>query len=164
LLSIDEKVNEKYQFHDTSLSPIIKNARHAVAIDEIKKVFEITPMVKSSRNPSQNLLQLWFPGDHGCVGGGRKAQSGLSDGALRWMIDESEAHGLEFDESRVIEGINPNCTIPFNNSPRGILIFTRRNLRKVDFASLHPNAIERLSKVNNYRPKNLAGYKLHAAA
>ena len=45
-LSVDKWINEKYKFHDTSLSPIIQNARHAVAIDEIRKVFDVTPMVE----------------------------------------------------------------------------------------------------------------------
>ncbi len=158
-LPVDEQFNQKYQFHDTFLSPIIQNARHAVAIDERKKVFDVTPMVKSSKNTQQTLSQIWFPGDHGCVGGGTKEQSGLSDGALQWMIDESKVQGLEFDESKVL--VNPNPTIPFNNTPKGILIFTRRNSRKVDldFASLHPSVIERWSLVDNYRPKNLVMYK-----
>lgn len=74
------------------------------------------------------------------------------------MIDESKALGLEFDESKVVDGINPNPTIPFDNTSKGILVFTRRNLRKVDFASLHPSVIERWSKVYNYRPENLSDY------
>lgn len=158
-LPVDQWINQKYKFHDTSLSPIIQNARHAVAIDEIKQVFDVTPMVKSSKNSNQNLRQVWFPGDHGAVGGGTKEQSGLSDGALKWMINESKVLGLEFDESKVLDGINPNPTIPFNNTLKGILLFTRRNLREVDFASLHPSVIERWSLVDNYRPENLVMYK-----
>ena len=158
-LPLDKEINRQYQFHDTSLSPIIQNARHAVAIDEIKKIFDITPMVKSSRNPAQTLAQVWFPGEHGCVGGGTKKYSGLSDGALQWAIDESKALGLEFDESKIQGGINPDSTISFNNIFRHMSILTGRNLRKVDFAALHPSVIERWSKVDNYRPENLAEYK-----
>ena len=158
-LLIDEWVNEKYQFHDTVLSPIIQNARHAVAIDEIRKVFDVTPMKKSSKNSNQSLRQVWFPGNHGCVGGGNKEQSGLSDGTLNWMIDESKSLGLEFDRSKILDGINPNSTIAFNNNLRGIFLFTRRNLRTVDFNNLHPSVIERWSLVDNYRPKNLARYQ-----
>lgn len=115
-------------------------------------------MVKSSKNHNQNLRQVWFPGGHSCVGGGTKEQSGLSDGALQWMIDESKALGLEFDESKVPDGINSDPTIPFSNTSKGVLIFTQPNLRKVDFASLHPSVIERWSLVDNYRPKNLSNY------
>jgi len=34
----------KYKFHDTILSSIIQHALHAVAIDEKRKVFDVTPM------------------------------------------------------------------------------------------------------------------------
>ncbi|VEP18597.1 conserved hypothetical protein [Hyella patelloides LEGE 07179] len=158
-LSVDKQFNQKYQFHDTSLSPIIQHARHAVAIDEIRKVFDFTPMTKSSKNDDQNLLQMWFPGEHGCVGGGTNEQSGLSDSALQWMIDESKALGLEFDESKVIDGINPDPTISFKNTPKLIFALAKHNFRKVDVANLHPSVIERWSKVDDYRPANLAMYK-----
>lgn len=144
-LPIDEWINEKYKFNDTSLSSIIQNARHAVAIDEIRKVFDVTPMVKSSKNHNQSLSQVWFPGDHGCVGGGTKEQSGLSDGALRWMIDESKAFGLEFDESKVLDGINPDPTIPFDNTLKGIFALPGRNLRTVsdNWNDLHESVVKR---------------------
>ena len=158
-LPLDKQINRKYQFHDTSLSPIIQNACHAVAIDETKKVFDVTPMVKSSKNCAQNLHQFWFPGQHGCVGGGTKKYSGLSDGALQWTIERSKALGLEFDESKILDGINPDSTIAFDNAVKGILFFTRRHSRKVDFAFLHPSVIERWSRIDSYRPENLAGYK-----
>ena len=158
-LPLDNRINRKYQFHDTSLSPIIQNARHAVAIDEIKKVFDVTPMVKSSKNSAQTLSQVWFPGEHGCVGGGTKKYSGLSDGALQWTIDESKALGLEFDESKIPDGINPDSTVSFDNAFRFMSILTGRNLRKVDFAALHPSVIERWSKIDSYRPRNLDSYK-----
>lgn len=144
-LPVDEWINEKYKFHDTSLSLIIENAFHAVAIDEIRKVFDITLMVKSSQNPAQTLRQVWFPGDHGCVGGGTKEQSGLSDGALKWMIDESKAFGLEFDEGAVLDGINLNPTIPFDNTLKGISALTGRNLRTVsdNWDDLHESVVKR---------------------
>ncbi len=160
-LSVDKWVNEKYQFHDISLSPIIQNARHAVAIDEIRKVFDVTPMVKSSKNPHQNLCQVWFPGEHGCVGGGTEEHSGLSDGALKWMIDESKALGLglEFDESQVPDASKLDAATPFNNAPKGVFALTPRNLRRVDFPHFHPSVIKRWSLLESYRPENLARYK-----
>ena len=160
-LPVDEWINEKYKFHDTSLSPIIQNACHAVAIDEIRKVFDVTPMVKSDKNPHQNLHQVWFPGEHGCVGGGTEEHSGLSDSALKWMIDESKTLGLglEFDENQVLDGINPEATIPFDNTLKVPYIFTGRNLRKIDFPHFHPSVYERWSLVENYRPENLGMYK-----
>ena len=160
-LPVDEWINEKYNFHDTSLSPIIQNARHAVAIDEIRKVFDVTPMLKckSPKNPHQNLRLIWFPGEHGCVGGGTEEHSGLSDGALQWMIDESKVLGLEFDESQVPDGINPDPIIHFDNTLKAPYILTGHNLRKIDFPHFHPSVFERWSLVEHYRPENLNMYK-----
>ena len=157
-LPIDKFFAKKYKFHDNKLGSIIENARHAIAIDEKRSAFEVTLMEPGYGFEKENLKQVWFPGEHGCVGGGTKEQMGLSDGALQWMIDESKALGLEFDESKIPGGIDPDPTIPFCNTSKGILIFTRRIFRKVDFASLHPSVIERWSKVYNYRPKNLSDY------
>jgi uncharacterized protein (DUF2235 family) len=149
LLPIDEWINEKYDFHNTTLSPIIENALHAVAIDEHRKVFDVTPMVKDPSNTKQNLLQVWFPGNHGCVGGGTEEQSGLSDGALKWMIDKShKIGGLEFDEKKVPEGINPDPIIPFDNTLKRISALSGKNLRKVsdDWEDLHESVKERWIK------------------
>ena len=82
-LPIDNWLNSKYKFHDTTLSSIIQKALHAVAIDELRKVFDVTPMQKSPKFDTQILRQVWFPGKHGSVGGGTKEQRGLSDLALQ---------------------------------------------------------------------------------
>lgn len=146
-LPIDKPFKRKYKFHDNQLSSIIENARHAIAIDEKRSAFEVT-LMEPGENFEGTLKQVWFPGDHGCVGGGTKEQNGLSDGALQWMIDESKVLGLEFDESKVPDGIKPDSTIPLDNTSKG--------KRKVDCAALHSSVIERWSKVDNYRPKNLS--------
>ncbi|MBD2114401.1 DUF2235 domain-containing protein [Nodosilinea sp. FACHB-141] len=36
-------LNKKYEFHDYQLSNIIDHALHAVAIDEMRKVFDFKP-------------------------------------------------------------------------------------------------------------------------
>ena len=157
-LPIDEWINRKYKFHDTYLSSIIDRALHAVAIDEIKEVFDVTRMQKSTNNSEQRLKQIWFPGDHGCVGGGTSENSGLSDGALLWMIEESQRLGIEFDTTKVVKSINPDPTIPFDNEPKGIFKTARTDLREVDENedNLHHSVIERWSAVEDYRPANLA--------
>lgn len=85
----------RYEFHDVTLNPHIRHGRHAVALDEFRGPF--SPTLWSAPAPGQDLKQVWFPGDHSDVGGGHP-QTGLSDGALQWMIDEvAAAVGLEFD-------------------------------------------------------------------
>ncbi|MEM8720706.1 MAG: DUF2235 domain-containing protein [Cyanobacteria bacterium P01_G01_bin.39] len=157
-LNIDKFINKKYQFHDTFLSSIIDNARHAVSIDEMRKVFDVTIMQKSPSNKFQNLKQVWFAGNHGCVGGGEEQNRGLSDISLSWMIDESQALGIEFDLSKIIPKLNPNHKIPFDNEVKGIFKNTGVHLRRVDENEiyLHPSVKNRWLDLGEfYRPKNL---------
>jgi hypothetical protein len=79
---------KQFAFHNTTLCKTVENARHAVAIDERRRQF--TPTLWPPSDLSEHVKQIWFPGVHSDVGGGY-AQVGLSDGALRWMMDEAEA-------------------------------------------------------------------------
>lgn len=99
-------INKKYEFHDYQLSHLIEHALHAVAIDENRTVFDYTPMEQSQNNidAGQTLHQVWFPGDHGAVGGGNAPSADLADGALLWMIHTIQNTlnlGLKFDLSNV---------------------------------------------------------------
>jgi len=108
-LSIDNHLNERYRFHNTHLSPIVEHAFHAIAIDEKRSVFDVTHMEKG-KGFSGKLIENWFPGDHGCVGGGAKCTSGFSDAALEWMhqcIREKAGLGLELDFTKVPLGVSP---------------------------------------------------------
>ncbi len=159
-LSLDKFFNDKYKFHDEYLSKIIQHARHAVAIDERRKVFDVTPMKVDQ--PQRDLKQVWFPGDHGCLGGGTKANVGLSDGALQWMIEESEPRGLEFDTAKIlyqedkkdpsktVYGIKPDPVIAFDNRVTGIYKLMPRKLREVseNWSDLHESTIKRWVETN----------------
>ena len=83
--------SDEHMFHDTTLGPSIRHARHAVALDEIRASFQ--PTLWTGNHP--DVKQVWFPGVHCDVGGGYR-EAGLSDGALRWMIDEAKSLGLVF--------------------------------------------------------------------
>lgn len=76
-----------YEFHDTDLGTHIRNAFHALAIDEHRKLYEPTLWRQVSPPPAeggQRLEQVWFAGAHANVGGGYD-DHGLSDIALAWM-------------------------------------------------------------------------------
>lgn len=92
--------NARYEFHDLSLSRAVLNARQAVALDERRNPFKPTlwTNVASFNAPDMppRVAQLWFPGDHGGVGGG-SASRALSSGALLWIIEGAELAGLVFD-------------------------------------------------------------------
>jgi len=72
----------------------VRNARHAMAVDE--KRYDFRPDVWLGCHPGQTLAQCWFPGVHSNVGGGY-VKDGLANVALRWMLGEAEANGLAID-------------------------------------------------------------------
>lgn len=92
-----------HSFHDTGLSPSIKTARHAVALDEMRSSFQPTLWTAA---PGQDARQVWFPGVHSDVGGGYR-ETGLSDGALDWIIKEATVCGLIIDPA-ISSQIKPN--------------------------------------------------------
>jgi uncharacterized protein (DUF2235 family) len=92
-LDVLEQFNAKfYEFHDTSLSKIVENAYHAVAIDEHREIFDAC-LWNPATEPEQKMEQRWFVGAHCDVGGGY-AERELSDMTLRWMQDKAAALGL----------------------------------------------------------------------
>ncbi|WP_296597130.1 DUF2235 domain-containing protein [Phenylobacterium sp.] len=112
-------LNRKYRFHDTRASSLISSLRHACALDEDRKVFDITEVTNIDRLNGEwainNGLQIdyadrpgfvqpwdrpfqqcWFPGGHGSVGGGNP-ERGLSSGALVWVAVGALRAGLKFE-------------------------------------------------------------------
>lgn len=92
-------VNRKFEFHDTSLSAIVKSARHAVAADEARNTFK--PTMWSNIDELREMYphrydEKIFPGTHGSVGGGGPIR-GLSDAALEWVLRGAMDAGLEVD-------------------------------------------------------------------
>jgi uncharacterized protein (DUF2235 family) len=148
--------NKKYQFHNTKLSSTIEHAIHAVAIDENRKMFSHTPM-----QPAQvgQVKEVWFPGVHGCVGGGIAANSPLSNAALLWTIAEVEKLnlGLEFDRHKIKYGLATNPTADFVNVTTLPCLIKVRTIPKG--AVFHTSVFQRWqSDLLHYRPKNLENY------
>lgn len=77
-------------FGDLHVSPLVKNAYHAVALNEDRAAFEPNLM-----NAREGITEVWFPGNHADVGGGYE-NTGHSDASLGWMISNAEGHGLRF--------------------------------------------------------------------
>lgn len=171
---LSQLLNKKYEFHDYQLSNIVDHALHAVAIDEMRKVFDFTPMQQSQKNidAGQTLQQVWFPGDHGAVGGGEVGSLPLADGTLLWMIDTIQTAlglGLKFDltllqpdptspNSPQTPSIRPNPTAPVPSEPISWLFrLTGLQPRSVPpDAVLHLSVFQRWQALGaNYRPSNL---------
>jgi len=110
LRKVDKAIDARlFGFLDTGLSPRVEAAYHAVAIDEHRKPFLPTLWTDASgaaprvNVAGSNVEQVWFVGAHSNVGGGY-ADSGLSDIALKWMIDRASVNGLQF----VLAGLRPD--------------------------------------------------------
>jgi hypothetical protein len=116
-------VDDRHQFHDTRLNSSIEHARHAVALDETRGPF--TPTLWTGELPApeadRSIRQVWFPGDHCDVGGGH-LQTGLSDGALQWMIDEArECTGLSF-RPEILKQLRPDPFDVLHDSCTGLYL------------------------------------------
>lgn len=105
--------SKNHEYHDVYLNPTVKTARHAVAIDEQRSTFQpvyarqrTSDLVKDHGHAGRDFKQVWFPGCHGNIGGGL-ADRGLSDIALKWMLDEVSKTGLRLRES-LTNQIQPN--------------------------------------------------------
>lgn len=150
--------NRKHAFHDTSLSGIIENACHAVAIDEKRIDFEPT-LWKRLPKDGQTIEQQWFAGVHGDVGGGN-ADPGLADVALHWMWSRAAGHGLAFDDSYRNAKVRPNPMGKLHRSWTGMYRVKGRHIRPIGelapgLESVHSTVRERFLGVPEYRPKNL---------
>lgn len=91
----------KHKFHHLGLSESVEHARHALAIDDRRKVFHPT-LWDEELLPYQTMKQVWFSGMHTDVGGGY-AEQGLSDVVLDWMIGEARPHGLLIYDKHKVE-------------------------------------------------------------
>jgi uncharacterized protein (DUF2235 family) len=167
--------NKKYAFHDTAASSLLASLRHAAAIDEERRVFSstgfdnidqlnetwashtgwdvlspnATGFVPYHARPYQ---QLWFPGDHGAVGGGNP-EPGLSSITLLWIAQGAERAGLNLvhnpgsELAKAFQARNPCADWRVNKDG------TRRKAGKRDM----------LGQIGGYRPRTGPG-RLEEAA
>ncbi|PVB61237.1 DUF2235 domain-containing protein [Labrenzia sp. 011] len=136
----------KHAFHDTELSDTVAFARHAIAMDEPRSTF--SPTLWTKTGAGTDVKQIWFPGAHSDVGGGY-ARMGLSDGALKWMIEEAAACGLAFREAAVAQ-IDPDPRDVLHDSVGGFYRKLRTRPRSVPCltdpdsgARFHSSALKR---------------------
>ena len=92
-----KNTRKKFTFHDVKLGANVKNAFHALAIDEKRKPFRPT-LWEFQNLPGQNVEQVWFAGVHTNIGGGYD-NDGLANCAFQWMLEKAEQSGLEVDKA-----------------------------------------------------------------
>lgn len=107
---------KQYAFHDTTPSPIVGTACHAMALDEHRHTFTPTYWTGTAP-PGTEIEQVWFAGAHADVGGGY-ANSYLADIPLLWMARRAEAAGLAIDWTCLPSATDPAS--PSHDSSSGL--------------------------------------------
>ncbi|KAG8666277.1 hypothetical protein FPOAC2_11383 [Fusarium poae] len=75
----------------------IEHAFQALALDETRPPFQPAVWERLPENRyTTDLRQVWFPGNHGNIGGGWEDQ-GIANCTLAWMMDQLASIGVEFD-------------------------------------------------------------------
>ena len=118
------------------LSPKVKCARHALAIDDKRDAFQPLlwdePSETDRDSDSPRLQQVWFTGMHADVGGGYSDES-LSYVSLAWMIEHAEKAGLRLlDEYRKHIFALRNVFGPLHDSRGGAGAFYRYQPRYIN--------------------------------
>lgn len=168
----------RFQFHNTVLSPMVKFARHAVALDERRSTFEPTLWRSEDGTMMQGdddapRQQRYFAGDHGTVGGSAETQ-GLSSFTLDWMMEGAREAGLQFKTAEwgyILDAKDPFATIhssdPAERSlfDRALHAFSKDRAGPHWLAELHRSVIRRWwHGPEPYRPGSLNRVKTELAA
>ncbi len=150
----------KHSFHDTNLSPIVEHAIHAIALNEDRRVFDVTPMNLPPNSPTK-LEQCWFIGNHGCCGGGTRQLSAIN---FTWVAETMKAMKLPLKLNPAVIDTNrqqqdllyqyqePKAKIVnflfwiFNWPP-----FIPHRRKNPPQAKIHPTVLDRLSKDPTYK-------------
>lgn len=92
------KDKDRFKFKNYRIAGNVKAARHALAIDECRVGFPVTPWdgVEESNAAAgrQAYAQRWFTGFHGDIGGGGRDE--LSAWPLKWIAEGAAEAGLRF--------------------------------------------------------------------
>ena len=146
---------DAFQFADLVLSRKVRHGLHAVSVDEQRANF--TPTLWDA---DQRITQVLFPGAHADVGGGYpQEESGLSDCALQWVVDELTARGVAFSPTPTVKlepdacGVDhaPWDKVPWNLLPNGQRAFPAG-------LAVHRSVVERLAGADRLRAAGRAPY------
>jgi uncharacterized protein (DUF2235 family) len=165
-------VNDRYAFHDTDLSHLVLSARHAVAIDERRRLYPPAlwgnldgpeGLNGGQTGPERPYQQMWFPGVHGVVGGSGPVPA-LSAFPAGWIAEGARAEhlGLEFDRTALlaltaaadpVAEAGPMVQRPGLSNLYGLLLSDREGPSRA--ADVAEAARLRAIRMGGYRPGSL---------
>lgn len=139
------------KFHNRRLSPGVRYAFHALALDEKRRPFSPTPWDENSAGDGQHIEQRWFAGSHGDVGG-MYPERGLADITLRWMLERATEHGLLLEQSNLshMQG-DPSGVLHQKAAGAWQLLGIRHRHYPPD-ALIDDSVQARIEQVEGYRP------------
>ena len=152
-------IQDKHLFYDNKIGSIIKTARHALSIDELREDFEPT-IWQQDYEKKVDLKQVWFAGVHADIGGSYPPDENglkLSDIPMMWMKKEAELQSLQFQPH--IENVQINPLAKQHNEYRRIFKLLGKLSRKIlPETPIHISVKERFEKNQDYRPENLVEF------
>ncbi len=146
-IGLDRRFNKRYRWLNDNLGAHVLHALHALAIDERRREFRPTRM--HGATPGQTLDEVWFPGDHGSVGGGEPHKEPLSRIALQWMVQRIEELGLGLAIDTEFDNLAPrdhNIYFSRNRSP----IYSRAARDLGASPRFHESALQRYLDLPHY--------------
>ncbi|MCW8809969.1 MAG: DUF2235 domain-containing protein [Ignavibacteriaceae bacterium] len=142
------------EFPNAVLNPDVNIGVQALSIDENRRNFKPSLWEKVA-DSNQYIRQVWFAGFHSDVGGSFE-DSGLSDIALKWIIDKASKNGLIINgdafsalKPENVKGKMHNLLFPI----WWLLGWTKREI--INGSYVHKTVFERIDQLQSYKPKNL---------
>jgi len=136
-----------HEFHTHRLGSSVKHGFHAIALDETRKVFEPV-MWESNGLADTRVVQMWFRGTHGDIGGmlgGIMPARYLSNIPLIWMLEQIEGCGIALPENwrmRYPTKASAPSVGTWSGWGKMFLIRGKRKVGRDPSERLHPTAIE----------------------
>ncbi len=156
-------IPEGHGFHDLELSSMVQSGRHAIGLDEQRKLYRHTEWVNlrelnKTAGPDSTggarYRQEWFPGDHGMIGGsGAKRQIG--NRTLAWIVEGAKIAGLNVTLPSNLDVKSDDYKGPLTNLDRKRGWFWRTGPDRTAIADINALALQRVNGVGDYRPRSL---------
>ncbi|WP_300031768.1 DUF2235 domain-containing protein [uncultured Roseobacter sp.] len=161
--------NKRYQFHDTSLSGLVEQARHAVALDEKRVLYAPSlwdnldtrggdpGLNQGDQSPQRPYQQVWFAGNHSVLGGSSEIPA-LGALPAAFIMEEAIRLGLRTDRS-VLTPPDARAPAPDLYKVAGLYRFFPALLRwrsgPQTPRGLHASVLTRMAQRAEYRPHSL---------
>ena len=143
-------LNAGKKFHDARLNPEIANAYHAVALDEMRKDFPPCLWDEKNISDGQKVEQVWFAGVHSDVGGWYD-ERGLSDIALRWMLEKAQKCEMELKPEEFAK-VKGDPLGKQHDSHQGFWNFRGKHERQVPSGAQVHESVKMRMEGGNYKP------------